>query len=1447
MNNTNKNQLRFKDPIKLRLIELIESYPLNHGFIIYCFNLSFYVFYYDKLVPTLNFVSDKYDPKYINFVNALLKKLLKLIGKIVKKSYVALPLIVVSLGLIQIGSRETNLSPFKLLTYNILTHEPRGYKEESLKQLYIVKPYTRELNWKTFYIDDFNYLIEKHPSQKEYSQINLLDSRISMTLTPFAQNLKNQLCFGLIPLQKRNIKTNQFSSHKIKNKEILSSIPESQESFFNVIPLKIEFNTIEPKVPIYINQNSLSFFDAIPTKLEGVSKNIKIKKTRKGKKRIKPLFYLKNKDIKNKDTKKNRKVYFQNIESDVFFDDFYEQDEFNEDLEDSIELIKKVTAKPHWNKSIVLNKSVLRKFRRLSKKTNQRENLFNYYRDLFFKKDYPNINPKIFSKNQSQDINRFACVLLNPKLEELVQHDESFLEILDLIEELELSSFNSILRPRYCSGYKFPDNIRGKNKNTVAIEPLKLNIYCPLSRRSFFLNSFLKTSKKREKKRETKNIFYPKPQKKQLTIHQTANYKKRFTIYQKANFFFSRNFWRWNPVFDLKYKPSSKTLVFKHRQFSEFLEILEPFSWLIILKLGLGIVSFRILQYIYKDHGREIILATINIMHWVGILREVEWLKEELYLDDYDIKGYRAVRRVRKSSQYAAGITPFFAYFSPALWYLKSKKIIFSRIFNFLNYKLRRDQSFLLQPALLVGPPGTGKTLLIRAFAGEIGVPVLLQSGAVLKNFKQRGRGARSVQNLFKRARKVSPCIVFIDEVDGIGARRHNMPSVISGNEDIIDKLNLSEVVPASFDDVKTFYPKSIIKDLLEEQIKLELAEAINFGETLPEARNRNTIRIEVLKELQFEQRSRIEQVGMLTQLLIELDGLNSLDDILILAATNRFYALDPALVRPGRFYKVMTLSLPDYKKRIQILKLYTSLIKIESRNSAYWHYLAQRMEGLTAADISAIVNESALISVSEGTKHNLRSFEISIERILTYNIMRNMEVYNEMLYTSIFQVQIRWIINFLYKQSYKNKSQNKVLLEKKNYSGFTHLYYMRKFTFLTNFRRLAYYESGRSIVQTLLPLHPSSVFLEIQERLKNFRFLSMQGIVVNLIDNFKFRYELEQRLIGFLSGKAGEFFSGYAPIKPHMPSLVKIVPNKRYKKFNASNTGYDDTYPANLLAFFMIEKWYFYAEQRSATACHNILENFNIPDVYSDDRRFFEAIFEELDSEVDTKNRLIFGRQKQSYKTWWVKELADLESFFDRTFMKWYRIHCSESEESERNIEWVPPDDYYNVLNIRLKDSFILWENFLKLTYEYLYHALLLNCLNFSFSTLSNYRELIDYLSDSVIRNKVVRVIELQALMKPFLKSDKISKQSNLDPKILIFLKGWGTSSRRQSSFFINLDQLEKDLETQDQLEKDLETQDPLEEDLETQDPLEEDLETQDPLEEDLETQDPLEEDQKS
>jgi hypothetical protein len=129
--------------------------------------------------------------------------------------------------------------------------------------------------------------------------------------------------------------------------------------------------------------------------------------------------------------------------------------------------------------------------------------------------------------------------------------------------------------------------------------------------------------------------------------------------------------------------------------------------------------------------------------------------------------------------------------------------------------------------------------------------------------------------------------------------------------------------------------------------------------------------------------------------------------------------------------------------------------------------------------------------------------------------------------------------------------------------------------------------------------------------------------------------------------------------------------------------------------------------------------------------------------AEINYRNRIIFGGQKLSYKTWWIKDLVNKETFFEKGLMEWYRIYCSQVEESEQNIEWVPPDDYFNTSNLRSKDS-ILWESFLKITYEYLYHALLLNCINLNFSILSNHRELLDYLSDCVMRNQKIRIFDL-------------------------------------------------------------------------------------------------------
>ena len=267
-------------------------------------------------------------------------------------------------------------------------------------------------------------------------------------------------------------------------------------------------------------------------------------------------------------------------------------------------------------------------------------------------------------------------------------------------------------------------------------------------------------------------------------------------------------------------------------------------------------------------------------------------------------------------------------HFSEVLWQLKSKNTIGANILNIFNDPLNQKRSYILQPALLVGAPGTGKTLLVQALAGEAGVPVVLQSGSVLKDFRQRGKGARSVQSLFRRSRQIKPCIVFIDEIDGVGVRRESLSLSPMGDQDIIEIMSEAGSVPASFDDLKKFQPKTDLKSLFDDEEIIELDEVVNFGETLTEATQKNLLRIKVLQEGQAEQHSRTEQLSILTQLLIELDGLTPLNNIMVFGATNRPHILDPALLRAGRFYKIVKLKLPDQRKRIQILKLYIAHMK---------------------------------------------------------------------------------------------------------------------------------------------------------------------------------------------------------------------------------------------------------------------------------------------------------------------------------------------------------------------------------------------------------------------------------------------------------------------------------------------------------------------------------------
>ncbi len=287
---------------------------------------------------------------------------------------------------------------------------------------------------------------------------------------------------------------------------------------------------------------------------------------------------------------------------------------------------------------------------------------------------------------------------------------------------------------------------------------------------------------------------------------------------------------------------------------------------------------------------------------------------------------------------------------------------------------------------LLYGKPGTGKTLIAKAIAGEANVPFISMSGSeFIEMFA--GLGASRVRKLFEKAKKISPCIVFIDEIDAIGSRRTS-----------------------------------------------------NSG---AESENNQT----------------------LNQLLVEMDGFESNETIIVLAATNRPEMLDKALLRPGRFDRQVTIPAPDLLGREEILKLYTKDKKIA--DDIDLRELAGDTAGFTGAELSNLLNEAAIIA----TRNNHKVIEKSDIETAVKKITVGLEKHNRVV-------------------SEKDK------------------------------RLTAYHEAGHAVV---------SKFLETQDNVKEISIIPRGltgGYTMYKTNEDKFyvsKTELEEKLIALLGGRAAE------------------------------------------------------------------------------------------------------------------------------------------------------------------------------------------------------------------------------------------------------------------------------------------------------------------------------------
>jgi cell division protease FtsH len=205
---------------------------------------------------------------------------------------------------------------------------------------------------------------------------------------------------------------------------------------------------------------------------------------------------------------------------------------------------------------------------------------------------------------------------------------------------------------------------------------------------------------------------------------------------------------------------------------------------------------------------------------------------------------------------------------------------------------------------LLTGAPGTGKTLLARAVAGEAGVPFFHLSGSEFVEMFV-GVGASRVRDLFKMAKRASPSIIFVDEIDAVGRVRGG--GYGGGNDEREQTLN---------------------------------------------------------------------------QILVDMDGFEPTDKVIVMAATNRADVLDPALLRPGRFDRRVMLDLPDRRDREDILKVH--MVKKPIDEDVNLKVVAERTPGFSGADLASLMNEGAILAARENRKTVAQNDLIrSIEKVM--------------------------------------------------------------------------------------------------------------------------------------------------------------------------------------------------------------------------------------------------------------------------------------------------------------------------------------------------------------------------------------------------------------------------------------------------------------------------------
>lgn len=720
-------------------------------------------------------------------------------------------------------------------------------------------------------------------------------------------------------------------------------------------------------------------------------------------------------------------------------------------------------------------------------------------------------------------------------------------------------------------------------------------------------------------------------------------------------------------------------------------EPLTPNSWLVISQVAFIYLCFLLIQETALNYSREFVSSVLDFLGEGGMVSPMVIEELKILIGEKD-PGFRVARDFTKGFHNIVGFEHYGHKLLDTFFYLR---------FGLSDPILAKNSTSLL----LVGPPGTGKTLVVQALAREAKVPVLTLTA-------QGSQEPTALERCFQEARKLAPCIVFLDEIDNIGQRR----SHIMGEGDVFSTIHGGGGPQKN--ELKEL--PNVLGEITDPGL-LQNKEALHM-----------TINRDVQNFLIDKNEKEYYRIGMLSKLLIELDGSVPRDGVVIIGATNRVEVLDPALLRPGRFYKHIHIGLPNSEKRLQLLKYYSETLGTSP--NIPWDYLVNITYGFSAADIATIMNESSIQAISNSSIHSLETIEYGIQRITTVSI---------------------------------EKSASK-----------------QKFSYST--LQNAYYQAGKALLGTLLKYHPPVRVVYLWYRHNSLRYNKILETIQTEWLRYVCRGELEHRIIGAFGGKVGEYI--------FFQNQTKYIDALSISDMGKQDWKVAQTL-VNLLInqWHVYDRNILFQEYPPIEFRFNHLELTDVREQYMHE---YSQVYEKTPTAINLLgDHADKNPQTRFPLSWWQMKLHDkyllgeIQKWFDLWLddpEEWrFNVHWVP-----------PDKTFHRNVGLEKLSAVINMPEFSALVRDYQMHSIFMESFNLAFVVLNEYRELLDHLAYILTSDEILREYTIYEICKNYgincekLKENLLDTETEIGPlpKYKILYRSWGLNSAKPKTHWIDI-----------------------------------------------------------